>query len=118
MFMRRLAMVAVVMAVGLFAVVSPAAAVKAAPEGDNFRGFVEQRGDHYDYVGSPCPVDAEACILAIYTYRIVPVTPQAARALDRVSGGVARLTGVLESTGDAEHQGTLYVWRIGGGGGR
>ncbi len=62
-------------------------------------------------IGSPCPIEAEACIQIVVSYRIVPVTDEAARALPQVAGGAARLEGVL-ADGDGVHQGTLFVWRV------
>ena len=90
---------------------APAAAQETGRQTDTWIGTVMEHGDHYDYAGSPCPVGTEFCIQAIYTYRIVPVTRQAAMALPRLAGKTARLTGELDATADAEHQGTLYVTR-------
>lgn len=115
MVKHKTAILVVVVAFALLAV-QPAAAVPAAPDVGTWRGVVEEHGGHFDYVGSPCPVESEVCIQAIYTYRIVPLTQQAARALPRVAGGGARLTGYLDPAGDEEHQGTLYVTRVGGAG--
>lgn len=93
---------------------APAAIAQETTQKGTWHGMVEDHGDHFDYVGSPCPVQADYCIQVIVNYRIVPLTRQAAMALPRVAGKTAKLTGELDSTGDGEHQGTLYVRRVTG----
>lgn len=87
-------------------------AQRAASESGTWIGQVERDDGHFDYVGSPCPIEAEFCIDAIYRYRIVPTTFQAARALPTVVGKSAELKGKLDPTGDDTHQGTLFVERV------
>lgn len=74
-------------------------------------GQVERHGRHYDYVGSPC-AEGEVCAQYVARYRIVPTTRQAARALRRVEGQSARLTGRLGSSRELDHQGRLMVSRV------
>jgi len=76
-------------------------------------GTVERHGSHFDYVGSPCPVETEVCIAIEVRYRIVPVTRQANQALPRVAGQSASLEGSLVSRSDRDHAGTLLVERVG-----
>ncbi len=113
---RKVAILLAVITVALLGVVPAASAQEAETQTGTWKGIVVEDGGHFDYIGSPCPVQAEVCIQAIYTYRIVPLTRQAARALPRVAGGQARLTGYLDYTGGEDHQGTLYVWRVTGSG--
>ena len=84
----------------------------AETESGTWRGLVLAHGDHLDYEGVPCPVEAEICIEIAVRYRLVPVTEQARRMLPRVEGGTALLTGTLDSTSDEEHAGTLFVERV------
>ena len=111
---RRAMSILLPLIVGLLAFPTTAASQETTTESGTWRGTIQQHGDHYDYVGSPCPTQSEFCIQVIVTYRIVPVTRQAAMALPRVEGRTARLVGELDSTGDEEHQGTLYVTRVTG----
>ncbi|MEW6477536.1 MAG: hypothetical protein AB1679_35240 [Actinomycetota bacterium] len=69
-------------------------------------------GRHFDYQGSYCPTSAEACIKILARFRIVPLNPQAAVALRRVSGGSAKLVGWRAPASDGEHNGILYVRRV------
>lgn len=64
---------------------------------------------HLDYVGSPCPVEAEVCAEFVARYRIVPTTPQAYFALADAAGGEAALTGRLVTLPFGEHHGILFV---------
>ncbi len=75
-------------------------------------GAVESHGSHYDYVGRPCPVEAESCIEVVTRYRIVPSSRQAVLALPGFAGGTARLEGFVLLRGDSQHQGDLVVRRV------
>ncbi len=111
--MRRFTRVlaGLVLAAGLtVGALSPAAA--ATQQYGTWVGAVEPHGHHYDYVGQPCPVEIDVCIAAIYSYRIAPVTRQAALALPGVAGGNARLEGYLIARSDGQHQGVLVVHRV------
>jgi hypothetical protein len=107
--MIRRFLLAILIALSLVPVGSVAAAER---ESGTWVGEVVAHERHYDYEGSPCPVEAEECILIVVRYRIVAVTDQARRALPQVAGGVARLTGTLVSRSDGDHAGTLYVRRV------
>ena len=72
-------------------------------------GEVVRHDGHFDYVGSPCPIEAEVCILSIARYLIVPTTAQAAQALPRVAGARATLAGRLLPLSAGAHQGILLV---------
>lgn len=75
-------------------------------------GQVHKHGDHFDYEGSACPVEQQICIKILATYRIVPITEQAAKALSHVAGGSAKLSASLASVPDDGHLGTLFVWKV------
>ena len=75
-------------------------------------GAVEQHGSHFDYVGRPCPVEAEVCAAFVARYRIVPVTRQARAALPAAAGGTATLEGFLVLRGDGTHHGLLFVYDV------
>lgn len=99
--------------------IAPAAAASSAPtvEQDGtisgtWEGQVERHGDHFDYIGSPCPIESEVCITVVVTYEIVPTTDQAREALPTVAGQRAELVGTLHKNGDEEHDGTLFVEHV------
>ncbi len=100
-----------VLAAGLLAgAMSPASA--ETRQVGTWVGAVEAHGNHYDYVGRPCPVEVDVCIAAVYRYRIVPASRQAALALPAVAGGNASLEGFLTTRGARQHQGVLVVHRV------
>jgi len=72
-------------------------------------GRVQRDGGHYDDVGRACPESAQICYDIVAKYRIVPLTPTAAKAVRRLAGGQARLTGRLGPAQDSQHTGTLFV---------
>ena len=72
-------------------------------------GAVERHGTHFDYVGRPCPVEAEVCAAFVARYRIVALTREARAALAAADGGTATLEGFLVPRGDGPHQGLLFV---------
>ncbi len=76
-------------------------------------GTVERHGTHYDYVGRPCPVEAEVCAAFVARYRIVPLTREARNDLSAAAGGTATLVGFLVPRGDGTHQGLLFVSDVG-----
>jgi opacity protein-like surface antigen len=75
-------------------------------------GRINEHDGHFDYQGSACPVEQDVCIKILATYRIVPITRQAAMALPGVAGGSARLSASLASVADDGHLGTLFVWKV------
>lgn len=85
----------------------------AAPEDERtWVGEVEKHGRHYDYIGSSCPLeDPEPCPDYSVRYQIVPTTPQAARALPKVAGSRARLTG-YRGIRRPGHNGSLMVSEV------
>jgi hypothetical protein len=103
-------------AVLLFAAPVPAGALEPGPARmGTWEGQVEAHSDgapHYDYSGSACPVEDEVCIEILATYRIVPVTPEAGKALAEVAGGQARLSGVLLPGRGGHAMGILVVWDV------
>ena len=76
-------------------------------------GTVERHGSHYDYVGSPCPVEAEVCAAFVARYRIIPITREARNDLAAAAGGTATLEGFLVPRGDGTHHGLLFVSDVG-----
>ena len=104
----------------LMLLVAPAAWAGPAPSTEpattqvsgTWVGQVEAHEDHFDYVGSPCPIEAEFCIQTISQYRLVPMTEQARKALPIVVGKQAKLQGNLYAADDGEHDGTLFVYRV------
>ena len=109
--MRR-ALLLVASVIGL--VILPAApAASQVPtvgqETGTWVGQVVPHGSHFDYVGLPCPVEAEVCIQIEVRYLLVPTTRQAYVALAEASGGDAALTGRLLTIPIGEHQGILFV---------
>jgi len=91
----------------------PAQAAAPAPaastQSGTWDGRVQRDGNHYDDVGRACPESVAICYDIVARYRIVPLTPAAARAVRRLSGGQARLTGHLGPAQDSKHTGTLFV---------
>ena len=95
-------------------VAAPAGAVTAAQtpgQTGTWVGQITSHGGHFDYGGSICPIQEPICIKIFVTFRIVPITPEAAAALPGLVGGQARLMGSLALVPDASHRGTLFVWR-------
>lgn len=109
---RRVAILIAVITIALLGFVPSAAASHTVVEQGTWRGVVERHFNHFDYIGSPCPIQAQQCIQVIVRYRIVPVTWQAAFALPRVSGRQVFLRGALDPRPFRGHQGVLYVWRV------
>jgi hypothetical protein len=112
-FMRGLTRVlaAVLLTGGVLA--GPAATASAeTTEHGTWVGAVERHGTHFDYVGRPCPVEAEVCAAFIARYRIVPLTREARTALAAAAGGTAALEGFLVPRGDGAHQGLLFVYSV------
>jgi hypothetical protein len=103
---------ALVVPIALAALVLVSGGAAAETSVGTWRGQVVSHDSHYDYEGVPCDVSAEACIQIVVSYRLVPVTEQARRALPRVAGGTASLSGTLDSQADDQHAGTLYVERV------
>jgi hypothetical protein len=81
----------------------------AQPQSGTWVGGLERAGNHYDYVGRACPESVQICYDIVARYRIVPLTPGAARSVRRLAGGQARLTGHLGPAQDSKHTGTLFV---------
>lgn len=102
-------MVACLLAAGPNA--TPAAASRTAQADDTWAGRIERHGSHHDYVGRACPEGAEVCVEILARYRIMPTSPSAARAVRRLAGGEARLTGRLVPAQDEAHGGRLLVRR-------
>jgi hypothetical protein len=90
---------------------APAPAAKAPPttQAGTWDGHVEQDGGHYDDVGRACPESQPICYDIVARYRIVPLNASAARAVKKLNGGPARLTGHLGPAQDSRHMGTLFV---------
>ena len=88
----------------------PAGKPAPKPVEDTWAGRIQKDGAHYDYVGRACPESAQVCMDIVATYRIVPLNPEAGRAVRRLSGGQARLTGHLQPGGAGPRtSGTLFV---------
>ncbi|HLJ07394.1 MAG TPA: hypothetical protein VKX24_02585 [Acidimicrobiia bacterium] len=96
----------------------PAQAATAAPAGGSkpavtqtgtWDGQVQKDGGHYDDVGRACPESSPICYDIVARYRIVPLNASAARAVKKLAGGPARLTGRLGPAQDSHHTGTLFV---------
>ena len=112
MKLRSLTIAAVLM-IALVAAPATAAAPDASKgRWDTWAGQVVRHRHHFDYQGSYCPTSAEACIKIFATFRIVPVTPEAAVGLRRAAGGAARLVGYRTPASDGKHNGVLYVRRV------
>lgn len=109
---RRAVILVAVVTVAIVALVPTAAAHHTNTQWGTWRGAVSVHEDHFQYTGSPCPIQAQQCVQVIANYRVVPVTWEAFYGLHRVTGRQARLIGVLDPTPNQEHQGTLYVWRV------
>jgi hypothetical protein len=109
----RTLVIAAVLILGLTA--GPAT---AAPSGSKkhrsevWSGQVVRHKHHFDYQGSSCPTSADACIMILANFRIVPLNAQAAVGLRRVAGGSAKLVGYRTPASDGEHNGVLYVRRV------
>ena len=103
---------ALLLTVGVLAGAATSASADTRERG-TWVGSVERHGSHYDYVGSPCPVEAEVCAAFVARYRIVPLTRQARNALAEAAGGAATLEGFLVPRGDGTHQGLLFVSEVG-----
>ncbi len=112
--MRRLArlLVAMVLTAGVLAGAATSASAETREWG-TWVGAVEHHGSHLDYVGRPCPVEAEVCAAFVARYRIVPVTRQARSDLPAAAGETATLEGFLVPRGDGTHQGLLFVSEVG-----
>jgi len=72
-------------------------------------GRVQKDGGHYDDVGRACPESSQICYDIVARYRIVPLNASAARAVKKLAGGQARLSGRLGPAQDSHHTGTLFV---------
>ncbi|MCA1692807.1 MAG: hypothetical protein ABR540_15800 [Acidimicrobiales bacterium] len=105
-------LVAILLAGGVMAGAMSTASAAPARQSGTWVGVVEQHGNHFDYVGRPCPVEVEVCAAFVARYRIVPVSRAARQALPEVSGGTARLEGVLVTRGDRVHHGILFVAHV------
>lgn len=101
------------MVIAALGIAGPAGVAAATTyESGTWQGRVERHGAHFDYEGAPCPIEQEICPLILVRFRIVPTTEQAAKALPKVDGKAARLTGYLDRTQDDTHFGTLYVKKV------
>jgi hypothetical protein len=111
----RLLKYVAVMAVALTGLAVPAAsaATKAAPD-QTWIGQVQRHGNHFDYVGRPCPVGVGMlCANYVAHYRIVPRNAAAGRVLRRLDGQQARLEGTLKrNQKPGPHNGALSVHRV------
>jgi hypothetical protein len=104
-----------VLAVALTGLAAPAASAATKPAPDQtWIGQVQRHGNHFDYVGQPCPVGAGMlCANYVAHYRIVPLNAAAGRALQRVNGRQARLEGLLSpNQKPGPHNGTLKVHKV------
>ena len=110
---RGLALVACLVGLGVLSLAAPARAeVATSPQltsTGTWVGEVVRHEGHVDYVGSPCPIEAEVCAAFIARYLIVPTTAQAFFAVRSSVGGTAALTGRLLPVGFGEHHGILFV---------
>lgn len=112
--MRRvLVLVACLIGVGVFSVAAPARAQVTSPpqltSTGTWVGQIVAHEGHLDYVGSPCPIEAEVCAAFIARYLIVPTTAQAYFSLQSRVGGTAALTGRLLPVSFGQHHGVLFV---------
>jgi hypothetical protein len=109
-----------VLAVALTGLAAPAASAATKPaaskpaQDQTWIGQVQRHGNHFDYVGQPCPVGAGMlCANYIAHYRIVPLNAAAGRALQGVNGRQARLEGLLTpNRKPGPHNGTLKVHKV------
>ncbi len=108
---RHLLLAAPLIVLSLLFGASPAAAQvpTTTQETGTWVGAVVPHGTHFDYVGRPCPVEAEVCAEFVARYLIVPTSRQALFALADVAGGEAALTGRLVTFSFGEHHGVLFV---------
>jgi hypothetical protein len=90
---------------------APASKPPSTTQTGTWDGRIQKDGGHYDDVGRACPESEQICYDIVARYEIVPLDASAARAVKRLAGGQARLTGHLESAHDARHMGTLFVSR-------
>ena len=97
------------------AVPAASAATKRAPD-QAWIGRVQRHGNHFDYVGQPCPVGSGMlCANYVAHYRIVALDAAAGRALRRLNGREARLEGRLSPNDKpGAHNGTLSVRKVQG----
>ena len=110
---RHLLLAACAVALSLFLTAGPAGAqAGTVGETGTWVGQVVPHGGHFDYIGSPCPIEAEVCAQFIARYRIIPTTRQAYFALAQVAGGEAALTGRLVVLSFGEHHGILFVSHV------
>jgi hypothetical protein len=114
---NRLLKYVAVVALAFTGLVAPAASAATAskPAADQvWIGQVQRHGNHFDYVGQPCPVGVGMlCANYVAHYRIVPLDAAAGRALRRVNGGQARLDGRLSpNQKPGPHNGTLAVHKV------
>lgn len=77
-----------------------------------WEGQIESDGEHFDYTGVPCPIEAESCIQIVVKYRIMPLTDQARMTLPKVAGRSAQLKAILDKRSNDGHEGTLLVWKV------
>ena len=68
--------------------------VPALSRPDSWVGQIVRHDRHFDYRGSYCPEDTEACIMIVANFRLLPLTPQAATGLRRAV--VARAAGRIQ----------------------
>jgi hypothetical protein len=110
---RLLKYVAVAVALMGLAVPAASAAPKPAPD-QTWIGQVQRQGNHFDYVGQPCPVGVGMlCANYVANYRIVPLNAAAGRALRHLDGQQARLEGRLSpNQKPGPHNGTLSVHKV------
>lgn len=105
----RLAVPAALAALVVGGLAMTPARAAAPPQRGTWAGQIERDGSHYDDVGRACPEQVQICYDIVARYRIVPLNPAAARAVRRLAGGQARLTGDLGPAQDSRHTGTLFV---------
>jgi len=108
MRIRFLAIAALVLS-ALLAVPATAATDKVD---DIWFGQIVHHNRHFDYRGRACPTSAEMCINIVATYRVVPLSPEAATNLRRAAGGQARLVGYRAPSANRRHNAVLYVRRV------
>ena len=111
--MRKGLVLACLVGLGALSLAAPAQAEVTTPpqltSTGTWVGQIVSHEGHVDYVGSPCPIEAEVCAAFIARYLIVPTTAQAFFALRSSVGGTAALRGKLLPKGFGEHHGILFV---------